>query len=242
MISSANSIPQGACLQADVCVVGGGPAGIALTLALSDKGFSVLMLESGFLKADEKTQSLYEGEIVDKQLHSPPDKYRQRRLGGSTAIWGGRCMPFDPIDFEKRDHVPHSGWPLSYEDLLPYYPEANALAEAGRFSYNAEEALGPTVAPMIRGFNSTRVRTGGLERFSCPTHFGTRYAKRLQLAPGVEVLLGANCTGVRLLKTCVSRCPWLQARSGHPAFSMDGVVWCHTRCGGRSWPRSHDSA
>ncbi|MEO8020893.1 GMC family oxidoreductase [Polaromonas sp.] len=198
MISSANSIPHGACLQADVCVVGGGPAGIALTLALSAKGFSVLMLESGFLKADEKTQSLYEGEIADKRLHSPPDKYRQRRLGGSTAIWGGRCMPFDPIDFEKRDHIPHSGWPLSYEDLLPYYPEANALAEAGRFSYNAEEALGPDVAPLIRGFSSTRVRTSGLERFSCPTHFGTRYAKRLQLAAGVEVLLGANCTGIRL--------------------------------------------
>jgi choline dehydrogenase-like flavoprotein len=51
---------------------------------------------------------------------------------------------------------------------------------------------------MIRGFDSPRVRTSGLERFSCPTHFGSRYAKRLQLAPGVQVLLGANCTAVRL--------------------------------------------
>ncbi len=198
MISSANSIANGACLQADVCVVGGGPAGIALTLALSEKGLSVLMLESGLLDADKETQSLYEGEVADQRLHSPPDKYRQRRLGGSSAIWGGRCMPFDPIDFETRSHVPCSGWPLSYEDLRPYYPQANALAEAGRFSYSAEDALGPHVAPMIRGFDSTRVHTDGLERFSCPTHFGKRYAKRLQLAPGVQVLLGANCTGVRL--------------------------------------------
>jgi choline dehydrogenase-like flavoprotein len=198
VISSADRTPQGACLEADVCIVGGGPAGIALTLALSDQGFSVLLLESGFLKADEETQSLYAGEVTEQQLHSPPDKYRHRRLGGSTAIWGGRCMPFDPLDFEMRKHVPHSGWPLSYDDLLPYYPAANALAEAGRFSYNAEEALGPELAPMIRGFESSRVRTGGLERFSCPTHFGTRYAKRLELAPGVKVLLGANCTGIHL--------------------------------------------
>lgn len=198
MISSASSIPHGALLEADVCVVGGGPAGIALTLALSENGLSVLLLESGFMKMDGKTQSLYEGEVVDQHMHSPPDKYRQRRLGGSSAIWGGRCMPFDPIDFEARNYIPHSGWPLSYEDLLPYYPQANALAEAGRFSYNAEEALGPQVAPMIRGFDSSRVRTSGLERFSCPTHFGSRYAKRLQLAPGVKVLLGANCTGIRL--------------------------------------------
>jgi choline dehydrogenase-like flavoprotein len=198
LISNADNTPHGACLQADVCIVGGGPAGIALTLALSDQGFSVLLLESGFLKADQKTQSLYAGEVADQHLHSPPDKYRHRRLGGSTAIWGGRCMPFDPLDFETRNHVPDSGWPLSYEDLMPYYPAANALAEAGRFSYNAEEALGPRVAPMIRGFDSSRVRTNGLERFSCPTHFGTRYAKRLELAPGVKVLLGANCTGIHL--------------------------------------------
>jgi choline dehydrogenase-like flavoprotein len=198
MIADANSIPNGACLKVDVCVVGGGPAGIVLTLALSQRGFSVTMLESGQLALDAKTQSLYEGEVANEQLHSPPDRYRQRRLGGSTAIWGGRCTPLDPIDFEMRSHVAHSGWPMSYDDLLPYYPQANALAEAGRFSYDASEALGTQALPMIRGFDSPRVLTSGLERFSCPTHFGSRYRKRLQLAPGVQVLLGANCTAVRL--------------------------------------------
>ena len=198
MILDADSISNGACLQADVCVIGAGPAGIALTLDLSERGFSVLMLESGYLKEVEKTQSLYQGEVADARMHSPPDKYRQRRFGGSSAIWGGRCMPMDPIDFETRSYLPLSGWPLSYDDLLPYYPKANALAEAGRFRYDADEALGARVGPMIRGFESPRVRTSGLERFSCPTHFGSRYLKRLQLAPGVTVLLGANCVAVRL--------------------------------------------
>ena len=198
MITDANTIQNGAQLEADVCVVGAGPAGIALALALSDRGFSVLLLESGQLHEDVKTQSLYEGEVADERLHSPPHKYRQRRLGGSSAIWGGRCMPFDPIDFETRSYIPHSGWPLTYDDLLPYYPRANALAEAGRFSYNANEALGPQALPLIRNFESSCVLTSGLERFSCPTHFGNRYFKRLQLAPGVQVLLGANCTAVRL--------------------------------------------
>ena len=198
MITNANSIPNGACLQADVCIIGAGPAGIALALDLSERGLSVLLLESGFMEEDSKTQQLYAGEVANEALHSPPDKYRQRRFGGSSAIWGGRCMPFDPIDFETRGHVPHSGWPISYEDLLPYYPRANELSEAGRFSYRAEDALQPNAPPMIRGFDSQRVLTNGLERFSCPTHFGTRYAKQLQLAPEVKVLLGANCTAIRL--------------------------------------------
>lgn len=198
MIKEAASLQNGACLQSDVCIVGAGPAGIALALDLADRGISVLLLESGHVDLDTKTQALYEGEVADVHMHSPPDKYRQRRLGGSSAIWGGRCMPMDPIDFETRDYVPHSGWPISYEDLLPYYPAANALAEAGRFSYEADDALGALAAPMIRGFNSAHIRTTGLERFSCPTHFGKRYQKRLQLSPHITVLLGANCVGLKL--------------------------------------------
>lgn len=198
MIANADSIPNGACLQADVCIIGAGPAGIALALDLSERGFSVLMLESGFMKEDSNTQKLYEGEVANDKLHSPPDKYRQRRFGGSSAIWGGRCMPFDPLDFETRDHVQHSGWPISYDDLLPYYSRANELSEAGRFSYRAEDALGPSAPPLIRGFDSQRILTNGLERFSCPTHFGKRYEKQLSLSLHVRVLLGANCTGIRL--------------------------------------------
>lgn len=198
MICNADSIPNGSCLRADVCIIGAGPAGIALALDLSERGFSVLLLESGFMEEDPTTQRLYEGDVADKKLHSPPDKYRQRRFGGSTAIWGGRCMPFDPLDFEARSYVQHSGWPISYDDLLPYYPRANDLAEAGRFSYRAEDALGADTLPLIRGFESERVLTNGLERFSCPTHFGNRYARQLQLTPYVNVLLGANCTGIRL--------------------------------------------
>ncbi len=198
MIEAATGIDNGACLTADVCIVGGGPAGISLALDLSERGISVILLEAGQFKPDPKTQSLYEGEVANEQMHSPPDKYRQRRMGGSSTIWGGRCMPLDPIDFEIRSQVPHSGWPISYDQLLPYYRKANTLVEAGKFSYDADEALGTNAAPMIRGFNSSQIRSTGLERFSCPTNFGARYQHRLQLAQGVRVLLGANCTGLRL--------------------------------------------
>jgi choline dehydrogenase-like flavoprotein len=198
MILDADTIEQGACLRADVCVVGGGAAGISLALSLSGQGLSIILLESGRMREHAPTQALYAGEVADERLHSPADKYRQRRLGGSTGIWGGRSMPFDPIDFETRSQVPHSGWPISYDDLLPFYPQANALSEAGRFSYDAEEALGSAAPPMIRGFGSRVVRTNGLERFSCPTNFGRRYERRLRVAPDLRVLLGANCTAVRL--------------------------------------------
>ena len=109
MIDDANTIIRMAVLEADTCIIGAGAAGIALALRLNRKAQRVLLLDSGVDSPDPETQALYDGEVVDPDLHSPLIKYRQRRFGGSTTIWGGRCMPFDEIDFETRCWMPHSG-------------------------------------------------------------------------------------------------------------------------------------
>jgi choline dehydrogenase-like flavoprotein len=197
MIDDANRVERGRTLYADLCIVGAGAAGISLALQFAGTGHSVLLLESGSLEPDPATQALYEGEVADGRLHSPLHRYRQRRFGGSTTIWGGRCAPFDPIDFERREYLPGSGWPLRYEDLLPYYPRSSELCEAGEFAYTAETAFDAGMPELIAGFRSDRVTTHSLERFSCPTDFGRRYGHRLRAASNVRVLLNANCTGLR---------------------------------------------
>jgi len=198
MITNIDSIPSQSKLTTDICIIGGGAAGISMALYLSGRGLNILLLESGFFKEDKKTQDLYNGEVADEKLHSPPDKYRLRRLGGSTAIWGGRCMPFDPIDFEKRDYLPGSGWPISYDDLAPYFEVANRFLEAGEYAYDADMVFDPIKQPMFKGFKSDVLLTNNMERFSCPTNVGSRYRRRLELAQDIEVILGANCTGIRL--------------------------------------------
>ena len=127
-----------------------------------------------------------------------PDRYRQRRFGGTTTIWGGRCMPFDAIDFERREFMPHSGWPIDREAIDPYYPAANRLCEAGEFAYTAQEAFDRPLAPMIDGFDSANFSTNQLERFSCPTDFGARYRHRLHAAKNIRVLLHANVAKLQL--------------------------------------------
>jgi len=170
-----------------------------MALQFVDAGYDVLLLEAGGMKADPATQALYAGSVVDEHLHSPPDTYRERRYGGSTTIWGGRCIPFDPIDFERRDYVPDSGWPISYEDLKPYYPEANRLCEAGPFAYTIGESFKKPLPPaMIDGFSSSYFTTDTIERFSCPTDFGSRYRSTLEVSPKVRVVLHANVTAIRL--------------------------------------------
>ena len=192
MIQSADDIVRDAVIQADICIVGGGPAGITLALELGRTGQRILLLESGDYDAANDAQALNAGEVADETLHSPPDKYRQRRFGGGTTIWGGRCVPFDPIDFDRRPWIDHSGWPISYEEVERYYPAANALCEAGDYEYDARLALPGGMRPVLKGFSPLHFDLNGIERFSCPTNFRQRYRDRLLAAGNIQVLLRAT--------------------------------------------------
>lgn len=199
MINDLNDADPAAPLAATLCIVGGGAAGISLALAFIDSGIEVLLLESGGFTPEDETQALYAGEVADERMHSSPDRYRQRRFGGSTTIWGGRCMPFDPIDFEPRDYVAESGWPIGYDALAPYYPRANQLCEAGAFEYTAGAAFTRPLPDVIPGFGeSAHYRFDTLERFSCPTDFAARYQHKLRAAKQLRVLLHANVTALEL--------------------------------------------
>jgi choline dehydrogenase-like flavoprotein len=185
-------------LSADVCIVGGGPAGLTLARDLAGRGVSVILLEAGGLKPDARTQALYEGELADSRGHPWLHQFRVRALGGSSRIWGGRCLPFDPIDLEPRDWIPGSGWPIAHEDLAAYYPAAQALAEAGPFDYDPATALPGRPAAFAPGLETAAVTTR-LERFSKPTDFWRRLGGELVASPRVRVLLNAAVTGVRLV-------------------------------------------
>src|ERR1700760_132609 len=165
MIIDALELNDGASLEADICIVGAGAAGITLALELAGTGLNVLLLESGGLQPEKETQRLDEGSVAEERLHSPPHRYRERRFGGSTTIWGGRCVPFDDIDFETRDYMPDSGWPVNRGTFLPFYPRANQLCEAGEFEYSAQRAFQRPLKPMIEGFQSEHFTTDSMERF-----------------------------------------------------------------------------
>ena len=79
MIIDSYDLPDGEMLQADVCIVGAGAAGIAMALEFAGTDIDVLLLEAGGTAEESDTQALYAGAVADARLHSPPDRYRQRR-------------------------------------------------------------------------------------------------------------------------------------------------------------------
>ncbi|GAA4009654.1 GMC family oxidoreductase [Sphingomonas swuensis] len=115
-------------LEADVAIVGSGVAGLTLARRLIEGGRSVLLLESGGLDYEAATADLNRGFSVGEDYY-PLEDSRLRFVGGTTAIWGGRVAEFDAIDFERREWVPHSGWPFGLEALAGYYRDARTLLD-----------------------------------------------------------------------------------------------------------------
>ena len=102
----ARALPAGTTLEADVCVVGAGPAGISLARALAAEGVEVVLLESGGLALDPAAQDLNAGGVSGP--YAGPRATRHRQVGGTPHLWntaaegrGGwaRHLPLDPEDF-----------------------------------------------------------------------------------------------------------------------------------------------
>ena len=150
------------------------------------------------LLLERATQDLYRGEVAEPDQHHPLHLFRRRVLGGTSSVWGGRCVPLDDIDFQRRDYVPHSGWPITKSDLDPFYARANGLCEAGAFAYEADDRLPSGRMEMIEGFDGEDVVSRRLERWSVPTDFGKRYLPTLKRSGSTRLVLHANCTAIQL--------------------------------------------
>jgi choline dehydrogenase-like flavoprotein len=174
--------------RVDLCIVGGGPAGLTLAAALSHTGMQILLLEGGSHQTNGATQDLYRGEVIGN--HPSAHEYRVRALGGSSKTWGGGCVPLDPIDFVERDWVPGGRWPLGYNEMRRYYRRALVAAEAGRCEFGAP-------SPLIPGVDGASFCTR-LERFSRPTDFWKRWRSVLKSSRTVRVVLNATVIEIRL--------------------------------------------
>ncbi|PYO45425.1 MAG: GMC family oxidoreductase, partial [Gemmatimonadetes bacterium] len=137
MHTDARTLPSGTVIEGDLCIVGGGAAGISIALQWLSSSRNVILLEGGGFDQEPEMQDLYRGNIVGHPYY-PLEAARLHYFGGTTGHWAGYCATFDPIDFETRSWVPHSGWPIRREDLDPFYARANKILDLGPYEYDAD--------------------------------------------------------------------------------------------------------
>jgi len=128
-------------IESDVCIVGSGisAAMVADRLARTTSA-AVLVVEAGdetiplprraatrerFLRYNENPwgRDHLEGYEIDGPLQS-----RSMQVGGLAMHWGGVTPRFSPDDFRHHSLFGvGTDWPISYEDLEPFYQEAEEL-------------------------------------------------------------------------------------------------------------------
>ncbi len=169
----------------DICIVGAGPVGIALAIAAEAHGLSCLLVESGGETPNAFAGSLSDAKIADPRRHAPMEVASCRSLGGTSRWWGGRCVPYDDIDFSNRPYAPGTDWPLTHDELKPWYEKAVAFLDCGKATFLEPH---PNWAPL------DEIKFDQLERWVPRIDMGARHREQLEASKTIHVLMDATVT------------------------------------------------
>ncbi len=187
MFIDGRKVPQGTVVETDLAIIGAGAAGIAIAREMIGAGLKVALIESGGFDFDPETQDLYEGEIAGADY--PLTSSRLRYFGGSTNHWGGWCRPFEPLDFEARDWVPYSGWPITRAELDPFYIRACEVCQIRSTAFDDPSAWAEKGKPLPLAGGEVETR---FFLYSPPTRFGKKYRPDMERAKNITCYLNSN--------------------------------------------------
>ncbi|MDC3960476.1 GMC family oxidoreductase [Polyangium jinanense] len=211
-------------LTADVVIVGAGISGTILAHRLAKGGAKVLILESGPRVDRQKAIDTYRSALI-KVPESPfprstaapgpavidlegyyvqegPDLFKSsylRLVGGTTWHWLGTTIRLVPDDFQMKTLFGVGvDWPITYDDLEPYYAEAEIeLGVAGEGDLGSPRTTPYPMKPIPLTYSDKRIADaiGGLG-YTVTTTAQARNTDTYDERP--------PCCGAR---TCIPVCP-----------------------------------
>lgn len=161
MLTDARELTPGSTLEAEICVVGAGPAGLALALELARPGRSVLLLEAGGVEPEPDAVQDADAESVGESYFRVADTM-VRAVGGTSNHWfqgeGFRTRPLDELDLRERASLPHSGWPMRRDALDGVYERAQRFLGFEPVGYELND-WADVVSDRLLALDPARART-----------------------------------------------------------------------------------
>ena len=136
-------------------VIGSGASGAIASLVLGQAGLQVVCLEQGgWTLPDDHPHMSQDWEWQRQKRWHPNNNIRRGRddfpvestssnilmwnaVGGSTNVYTALWPRYRPSDFRKGvEHGLAPDWPISYEDLAPYYDRVDRLVGASGLAGN----------------------------------------------------------------------------------------------------------
>ncbi len=134
----------------DVIIIGSGAGGAAAAYVLAHAGLDVLLIERGpVLPRDGSTLDVPtvagEGRFLSKEVWQdargrPIVPQERFNLGGKTKWYGAALLRFSPHEFAADPAHACRAWPIGYDDLEPYYAQAEKLLGVRHFAVEPELA------------------------------------------------------------------------------------------------------
>ena len=174
----------------DLCVAGAGPVGLALALEAAETGQRVLLLDAGTETSgrhDKPAAQRRDDTVLDPAHHAPELQTTRLGVGGTSWLWGGRCVQFEEVDFERRDYLPGSNWPIGYAEVLPWQALAEQYLDCG---------TGPFVSDQPDWEGLGELHMTQTERWARQPKIGPRLGAAAAAHPGVDLLCDAPVVAV----------------------------------------------
>ena len=144
----------------DLIIVGSGAGGGTLTYRLAASGKRILLLERGvYVPREKENWDSYAVEVENRYHIKEPwyDRHGNEFhagthyfVGGNTKFYGAALIRLRKQDFGQVAH--HGGvspaWPIAYEDLEPYYTQAEHL-----YQVHGLRGSDPTEPPASTPYN-----------------------------------------------------------------------------------------
>ncbi len=123
-------------IKTKICIIGSGIGGGTLAKKLAKQNKEFIIIEAGEWEGDSPNVE-YENIGLDFGVRSTTTI----QIGGTSNLWHGVLAPLDKIDFEKRDWIPKSGWPIKLKDLEPYYKQASEVLNVEKYEFFEKDGL-----------------------------------------------------------------------------------------------------
>ena len=236
MLADARNLTGGAILNADLCIVGTGPAAMSVALSFDGSPFSVLMLEAGGAEREANDDDARPAD--DMQFGSMSGLANLRALGGNANLWNiqtrqsprsVRLLPMSEADFEHRSWLADSGWPIQAADLRDYYRRAQAIFQLPDLGYTSDGWQEPwaRVLPLASPDVCTAIFQFGRADLILDTHRRTLERSRnitvLHHATALEVLTDEGASHVTALRAASAPGATFEVRAKHFVLAMGGM-------------------
>ena len=200
MVTDIHAVENGTCVTSDICIIGSGAAGITLAREFLNCQATVTVLEAGGKVFEASSQDPYKSEVIGLP-HGGIHHGRVRQLGGSTTLWAGQALPFFPIDFEKREWIPYSGWPITREELLPFYYRAE---EVMQIPHVKNDENGWPVGKLPPPPYTPGSVVNYFSQFTTTPNFVQKYGELIATAKNVSLLTHGNVTSLEANATATA--------------------------------------